>query len=106
MTEAEARIQQRALVEDESGFVSSVPTFAASWVAAALFLAWTIGTPPLRLGGSPLVNAAVRGLFGILVIAVIRLRPVALGLAWGITLPVAVYGAYHWVANGIPPADG
>jgi len=101
MTEAEIGYQH-AVEGSTPRYVSSAVGVVANWVIAGVFLIWAITGPPFDIGTSPVVHAATRGLLGILVIAVVRMRPVAVGVAWLLCLALAVVGAYGWITNGRP----
>jgi hypothetical protein len=101
MTEADSSEQQAAGV-DSPRYVSSAVAVAANWVIAGLFLFWAIMGPPIDVGTSPVVHAAARGLLGILVVTLVRARPVSSGVAWFICLSLAALGGYHLLAKGTP----
>src|SRR5687768_1833589 len=101
MTEAEIGDQQAAGVESPR-YVSSAVAVAANWVIAGLFLFWAIMGPPLEVGTSPVVHAAARGLLGILVVALVRARPVSSGVAWFLCLSMAGLGGYDLLVKGTP----
>jgi hypothetical protein len=99
MTEAEIGYQ-RAVEAGNPRYVSSVITVVANWMIAGVFLFWAIMGPPLDVGSSPVVHAAARGLLGILVVAVVRARPVSSGVAWVICLGFAGLGGYNLITRG------
>jgi hypothetical protein len=101
MTEAEIGYQQAAGAGNQR-YVSSAVTVAANWVIAGLFLFWAIMGPPVEVGTSPIVHAAARGLLGILVVALVRARPVSSGVAWFLCLCLAALGGYDLYTKGTP----
>jgi hypothetical protein len=101
MTETEIGDQQAAGVGNP-GYVSSAVTVAANWMIAGLFLFWAIMGPPLDVGTSLVFHAAVRGMLGILVVALVRARPVSSGVAWFLCLCLAALGGYDLLTKGTP----
>jgi hypothetical protein len=101
MTEAEIGYQQ-AVAAGSPRYVSSAVTVAANWVIAGVFLFWAISRNglPIDIGTSHAAHAIVRGLLGLLVIAVVRVRPVASGTAWVICLGFAALGIYAYFTKG------
>jgi hypothetical protein len=74
---------------------------AANWLIAGVFLFWAITGAPLDVGSAP-VQAIARGLLGILMIFVVRARPVASGVAWVLCLGFTALGAFNLVTRGNP----
>jgi hypothetical protein len=101
MTEAEIGNQQAA-GGASTRYVSSVVTMAANWVIAGLFLFWAIVGPPVDVGTSLVFHAVARGLLGILVVMLVRARPVSSGVAWFLCLCLAALGGYDLVTKGTP----
>jgi hypothetical protein len=101
MTEAEIGDQQAA-GEGNPRYVSSAVAVAANWVIAGLFLFWAIMGPPLDIGHSPAIHAVTRGLLGILMVALVRGRPVSSGVAWFVCICLAALGGYDLVTKGTP----
>jgi hypothetical protein len=101
MTETEIGDQQAAGLGSPR-YVSSAVTVAANWAIAGLFLFWAIMGPPIDVGTSPVIHAAARGLLGILVVALVRARPVSSGVAWFICLSLAALGGYDLLTKGTP----
>jgi hypothetical protein len=98
---SEAEIGYQAAVAGESPrYVSSAVTVAANWLIAGVFLFWAISGPPIDIGTSQAVHAIARGLLGLLVIAVVRVRPVASGTAWFICVGFAALGIYGRLTKG------
>jgi hypothetical protein len=104
MTEAEIGIGQRGGVGGAAGtYKLSTLTTVSSWVVAAVFLVWVVAGPPFAADVSPMMQALARALLGVLVIAVVRRRPAAMAVAWGLSLVVAIHGLYRWAARGPLP---
>jgi len=101
MTEAEIGDQQAAGAGDPR-YVSSAVAMAANWAIAGVFLFWAIMGPPIDVGTSPVIHAATRGLLGILVVALVRARPVSSGVAWFLCLCLAALGGYDLLTKGTP----
>jgi hypothetical protein len=101
MTEAEIGYQQ-AVGAGNTRYVSSAVTVAANWVIAGLFLFWAIMGPPVDVGTSPVIHAVARGLLGILVVTLVRARPVSSGVAWFLCLSLAALGGYDLLTKGTP----
>jgi hypothetical protein len=101
MTEAEIGDQQAAGAGSPS-YVSSAVAVAANWVIAGVFLFWAIMGPPVDIGSSPVFHAAARGLLGILVVFLVRARPVSSGVAWFLCLCLAALGGYDLLTKGTP----
>jgi hypothetical protein len=101
MTEAEIGYQQAAGVGNPR-YVSSAVAVAANWAIAGLFLFWAIMGPPFDVGTSPVVHAAARGLLGILVVSLVRARPVSSGVAWFLCLCLATLGGHSLIKTGAP----
>jgi hypothetical protein len=101
MTEAEIGYQQAAAAGNPR-YVSSAVTVAANWMIAGLFLFWAIMGPPIDVGTSPVVHAAARGLLGILVVALVRARPVSSGVAWFICISLAALAGFDLITKGTP----
>jgi hypothetical protein len=99
MTEAEIGYQQ-AVAAGSPSYVSSAVTVAANWMIAGVFLFWALSGPPIDVGTSPAVHAIARGLLGLLVIALVRVRPVASGTAWCLCMGFAAVGVYGWFTKG------
>jgi hypothetical protein len=99
MTEAEIGYQQ-AVAAGSPRYVSSVVTVAANWLIAGVFLFWAIMGPPLDVGSALVVQALARGLLGILVIFVVRARPVASGVAWVLCMGFTGLGGFNLLAHG------
>jgi hypothetical protein len=100
MTEAEIGYQQAVVAAGSPRYVSSVVTVAANWAVAGVFLFWAITGPPIDIGRAAVVQAAARALLGILVIFVVRARPVASGVAWVLCLAFAGVGGYNLLFKG------
>jgi len=101
MTEAEIGYQQAAGGANPR-YVSSAVSVAANWVIAGLFLFWAIMGPPIDVGQSLVFHAVARGLLGILVVTLVRARPVSSGVAWFLCLCLAALGGYDLVTKGTP----
>jgi hypothetical protein len=101
MTEAEIGYQQAAGAGNPR-YVSSAVTVAANWAIAGVFLFWAIMGPPIDVGTSPIVHALARGLLGVLVVTLVRARPVSSGVAWFICLCLAALGGYDLLTKGTP----
>src|SRR3954462_5225385 len=101
MTEAEVGYQQAAGAGNPR-YVSSAVAVAANWVIAGVFLFWAIMGPPVDVGTSPIIHAIARGLLGILVVALVRARPVSSGVAWFLCLSLAALGGYDLFSKGTP----
>src|SRR6185369_2775337 len=101
MTEAEIGYQQAAGGANPR-YVSSAVAVAANWVIAGLFLFWAIMGPFVDVGTSPIIHAVSRGLLGILVVALVRARPVSSGVAWFLCFCLAAFGGYDLFTKGTP----
>jgi hypothetical protein len=101
MTEAEVGYQQAAGAGNPR-YVSSAVAVAANWVIAGVFLFWAIMGPPVDVGTSPIIHALARGLLGILVVALVRARPVSSGVAWFLCICLAALGGYDLLTKGTP----
>jgi hypothetical protein len=101
MTEAET-VYQQAVAAGNPRYVSSVVAVAANWLIAGVFLFWAIMGPPLDIGSSHAFHAISRGLLGLLVIALVRARPVSAGVAWFISLAFAGFGGFNLITRGTP----
>jgi hypothetical protein len=99
MTEAEIGYQE-AVEAGSPRYVSSAVAVAANWLIAGVFLFWAITGPPLDISSSHAVHAVSRALLGILVIALVRARPVSSGVAWFISLAFAAFGGYNLLTKG------
>src|SRR4051812_20492310 len=84
MTEAELTQQGGGI--SGAAEASFFPTGAgvSSGIGAPVFMVGVAAGPPFAADVSPMLQALVRALLGVLVIAVVRLRPAAVAVAWGL----------------------
>jgi hypothetical protein len=102
MTDAQVRPDGPTSAMDELNHIGSVLTIVASWIVAVVFIKWCLAGPPVPAGGAPLLLAAVRALLGLLVIAIVRLRPAAVLVAWMLSLVIALHASALWWQQGSP----
>jgi hypothetical protein len=100
MTEAQARHDGVMGTSSEPTHIGSIAAVAASWVVAVVFIKWCVAGPPFPAEGSPVLLAAMRAALGLLVIAIVRLRPVAIALAWVLSVAIAAHAGLHWLTVG------
>jgi hypothetical protein len=101
MGQAQVRPDHPVGVVGDPNYVGSLATVVASWVTAVVFIKWCVAGPPFGAAiSSPVLLAAMRALLGLLVIAIVRMRPAAVVVAWAVSLAIAVHGGMHWVMTG------
>jgi|tagenome__1003787_1003787.scaffolds.fasta_scaffold20754497_2 hypothetical protein len=100
MTEAQARQDGVMGGGGEATHIGSILSVASTWVVAVVFVKWCLAGPPFHMDDAPVLLAAMRAAFGLLVVSIVRLRPAAVAVAWVVALVIATFGGLHWLSTG------